>query len=322
MVLLVAAWPQLFGLQTTAVVAQAVSLRGLAILVAAVCIVALGLIALVSQRVRRFTASLALVFLVFVLVSGAVIASRGLGNPSFETKGENDLTVLTWNTLGDAPGAEAIAKLAVEADADIVVLPETTKALGDEIAGLMAGADRAMNSYTLAYDQVSKARSTTLLVTTDLGDYTFDPQERTTSVLPSLVATPVSGTGPTIVAVHPVAPIPGELDHWRSDLQWLRDACSGPNVIMAGDFNSTLDHFAGLGNGSGAVLGDCADAAALTDNAAVGTWPTSLPAFAGAPIDHVMQTGNWRVTGLRVYESYDAFGSDHRPVVAQLTPAD
>ncbi|TBN57323.1 endonuclease/exonuclease/phosphatase family protein [Glaciihabitans arcticus] len=319
--LLVAVWPQLFGLQTTAGVAQAVSLRGLAIAVAACCIVGLGLLALVSTTVRRLAASLALVFFVFVLLSGAVVATRGLGNPALETKSDNDITVLSWNTLGDAPGAEAIAKLALDSEADIIVLPETTKALGDDVAGRMAAANRMMWSYTLAYDQVSKARSTTLLVSDDLGEYRFDAGARTTSVLPSIVATPVSGTGPTIIAVHPVAPIPGELDNWRSDLQWLRDACNGPNVIMAGDFNSTIDHFAGLGNGDGTVLGDCRDAAALTDNAAVGTWPTTLPALAGAPIDHIMQTANWRVSGMRVYESYDAYGSDHRPIIAQLSPA-
>jgi len=319
--LLVAAWPQLFALQTTAGVAQVVSLRGLAILVAAAGIVCLGLLALASMRVRRLASSLALVLLVFVLLSGAVIGTRGLGNTAFETKGENDVTVLSWNTLGDAPGAEAIAKLALDSDADIIVLPETTKALGDDVAGRLGADGRTMRSYTLAYDQVSKARSTTLLVSEELGEYRFDSGVRTTSVLPSLVATPVSGTGPTIIAVHPVAPIPGELGNWRSDLQWLRDACSGDNIIMAGDFNSTMDHFAGLASSSTTALGDCADAAALTDNAAVGTWPTTLPALAGAPIDHVMQTENWRVTGMRVYESYDKYGSDHRPIVAQLTPA-
>ena len=33
-----------------------------------------------------------------------------------------------------------------------------------------------------------------------------------------------------------------------------------------------------------------------------------------------MATQNWTVTGMRVLENYDKYGSDHRPVLAQLTP--
>ena len=128
------------------------------------------------------------------------------------------------------------------------------------------------------------------------------------------------GGGPTIMAVHLVAPIPGELQHWTEDLSWLASACSEPSTIIAGDFNSTVDHFSGLATSDGATLGDCVDAASVSDNAGVGTWPTALPALLGAPIDHVMATSNWTVTGMRVIENYDKHGSDHRPVLAQLTP--
>ncbi len=84
---------------------------------------------------------------------------------------------------------------------------------------------------------------------------------------------------------------------------------------MAGDFNATLDHFARFSVG-GAHFGECRDAAALTGNAAVGTWPTDLPALLGTPIDHVLSTPNWRVSGARVL---DAPGSDHRALLAQLS---
>jgi endonuclease/exonuclease/phosphatase (EEP) superfamily protein YafD len=70
-----------------------------------------------------------------------------------------------------------------------------------------------------------------------------------------------------------------------------------------------------------AVLGNCADSALSAGAAAVGTWPTSIPALLGTPIDHVMATVNWQVTTLQVIESLDDAGSDHRPIVATLTPA-
>jgi endonuclease/exonuclease/phosphatase (EEP) superfamily protein YafD len=74
-------------------------------------------------------------------------------------------------------------------------------------------------------------------------------------------------------------------------------------------------------DGVTAVLGNCADSALSAGAAAVGTWPTSIPALLGTPIDHVMATVNWQVTTLQVIESLDDAGSDHRPIVATLTPA-
>ena len=318
--LLVIAWPQLFGQQRTPGVAQLVSLRGLGIAVAVAAIVALGFVVVLSRRIRRFAASVAVLLIGFALINTAVIATRGIGDLGFATAAPRSVTVLAWNTLGDAPGAEAIAELAIDSGADVVALPETTNATGQAVADAMGLGGRPMQAFTVAFDQVSKARSTTLLISTELGPYVVDQDEPNSAVLPTVIARPVSGGGPTIMAVHLVAPIPGELQHWTEDLAWLASACSEPSTIIAGDFNSTVDHFSGLATSDGATLGDCVDAASVSDNAGVGTWPTALPALLGAPIDHVMATSNWTVTGMRVIENYDKHGSDHRPVLAQLTP--
>ncbi len=318
--LLVCAWPQLFGLHHAAGIAQIVSLRGAAVAAAIAGVVVFLLIALVSVRARRFTASLALVLIGFVLLNSAVLASRGLGNTSFETRGTNDLVVLSWNTLGDAPGAETIAELALDAGADIIALPETTRDTGVAVARIMGAGGKPMWSHTIAYDQISKARSTTVLISADLGTYEVS-QDATTSVLPTVIATPADGTGPTIIAVHAVAPIPGQMANWRSDLALLAEKCVGDNVIMAGDFNSTPDHFAGLALQPEHTIGECDSSALATNNGAVGTWPSRAPSLLGTPIDHVMHTTNWRTTGMRVVETHDNYGSDHRPVIAQLSPA-
>jgi len=319
--LLLVAWPQLANLSRTDGFVQAVSLRGLAIAGAAVGIVSLGFIAVLAVPIRRFAASIAVLLLAFCLVNLAVLSTRGFGSLAFETPGESTVTVLAWNTLGDAPGAEAIAELALDSEAEIVALPETTRATATEAAALMTAAGTPMTSLTVFFDEISKARSTSVLISETLGAYAVDTGSGNSAVLPTLIATPVDGTGPTIVSVHLVAPVRGEMDNWRSDLEWIPDACSGENVIMAGDFNATLDHFGGLATEDGAVLGRCADAAAATDNAAVGTWPTVLPSLVAAPIDHIMATDNWRVAGMRVIENYDGYGSDHRPVLADLVPA-
>jgi endonuclease/exonuclease/phosphatase (EEP) superfamily protein YafD len=178
--------------------------------------------------------------------------------------------------------------------------------------------------HTVAFDEVAKARSTTILISPDLGDYevvsAFVPgPPGNTNTLPSIVAEPVDGDGPRIVAVHAVAPIRWELRNWRSDLDWLAEQCAGENVIMAGDFNATVDHFAGRGT-DGGDLGRCRDAAVEAGSGALGTWPTDLPELLGSPIDHVMATPDWRVDTFRVLGDQDDAGSDHRPVVATLSP--
>jgi endonuclease/exonuclease/phosphatase (EEP) superfamily protein YafD len=317
--LLVLAWPGLFQLQRTQFIAQLVSFRGAAVAAALVVVVILLLLILVNRAFRRFGSALALLVLMFGLINVAVLATRGIGNPSFTTKSSSDITVLSWNTLGGAPGAQAIATLALSSGADVVTLPETTLDTATEVATIMRKQGHPMAVHSTAFGHISKSRSTSLLISTKLGRYSVDNTVGSTSTLPTIIARPSSGSGPTIIAVHAVAPLPSEFGSWRSDLVWLAKHCTG-NTIMAGDFNGTLDHLYGLGT-SGKSLGECTDAASSTKNAAVGTWPTSLPALLGTPIDHVMTSDNWHVTGMRVIEDQDKAGSDHRPIVTQLQHA-
>jgi endonuclease/exonuclease/phosphatase (EEP) superfamily protein YafD len=319
-ILTVLAWPQLFRLEWTFPVAQAVSFRTLGVAIAASALLVLLVLAALWRRARRFAGSLAVVFLAFCAISLAVLSLRGFGEEVVADKGADDVTVLTWNTLGDAPGAAAIAELALSVDADVLTLPETTAETALQVAQLMTEAGQPTTALTNAFDQVSKARSTSLLVSNALGSYTRQVDRGDTSTLPTLIATPDDGTGPTLVSVHPVAPVTGEMDNWRTDLTWLSTICTD-DTIMAGDFNATLDHLSRLVDVAGAHFGSCYDAASSTGNGAVGTWPTQLPAQLGTPIDHVMATSGWEVTASRVIHQADDSGSDHRPVVATLTPA-
>ncbi|MFP7760965.1 endonuclease/exonuclease/phosphatase family protein [Marisediminicola sp. LYQ134] len=318
LVLLVFAWPQLVGLQFAPLVAQAVSLRAAAALCGLGLALVVLLVTLASRPFRRVGSALVVLLLVFVAANGAILASRGFDESGASaTKPEGAVTVLAWNTLGDSPGAQAIADLVLETDADIVSLPETTQITATEVAVILRDAGRPMWVHSVAFDLVSKARSTSLLTSVDLGTYTVDSTRGNTSVVPSVVVTSDDGSGPTIVAAHPVAPIPGFLDDWRSDLEWVGDACTGSDIILAGDLNSTVDHYGSLANGD-AAIGDCFDSAVEAGAGAIGTWPTGVPATLGAPIDHVMATAEWDVVSAHVIDDRDDFGSDHRPITATL----
>lgn len=323
-VLVVVAWPQLLGLQDAWLVAQAVSLRGVLLVGAVAAAVVLLIVGLAARPIRSFALSVTALLVLFSAVNGAVMVERGLGGSGLGDDAEGSITVMSWNTLGDAPGAEEIARVAVESGADVVMLPETTEDTGVAVAVAMREAGSPMWVHTVAYGTYAKARSTTILISPDLGEYhqvsSNEDRADNTNVLPSVVLAPVSGDGPTFVAVHAVSPMRSQMENWRDDLEWLADQCSGENVIMAGDFNATVDHMAGLGTG-GADLGSCYDAAKQTGDAAVGTWHTGYPALLGAPIDHVMATANWTATGMTVDEGEDEAGSDHRPIVVRLAPA-
>ena len=115
--LLVIAWPQLFGLQQQPIIAQIVSLRGIAVCVAALVLVLLLIATATSRAARRFAGGLAVVVLAFGGLQLAVLATRGTASVDLPATATGDLTILSWNTLGDAPGDSRDALLAADAQA-------------------------------------------------------------------------------------------------------------------------------------------------------------------------------------------------------------
>lgn len=316
-------WPSFFRLQRFFPLAQIVSFRGILLIGFAVVLV-LALLLALSRTMRGFAASVALIALVGVAANAVILTSRGLGTDELPAKTETSVRVLTWNTAGGATSAQQIAQIAVAMDADIVTLPETTIVTGEQVAIAMRDLGSPMWAHHADNpDTQWDAGSTTILISPRLGDYSVIDSSRdgtsNTSTVPSAVAMPVSGEGPIVVAAHAVAPRQAYMQAWRDDLQWLADQCAADNVILAGDFNATVDHMAGLGI-DGATLGRCTDVAEKTGNGSVGTWSTDVPALIGAPIDHVLVSPAWEPTGSLVLRSLDGSGSDHRPVVVQLEP--
>jgi endonuclease/exonuclease/phosphatase (EEP) superfamily protein YafD len=123
----------------------------------------------------------------------------------------------------------------------------------------------------------------------------------------------VPGAPPVRVqAVHPPPPIDrASVDAWRRDLAALPTAGgAGPLVVLAGDFNATLDHHA-LRRVLDRGYADAADAVGA------GLRPTWPRAARRPPltIDHVLADRRVAVEALTVH---DVAGSDHSAVVADL----
>jgi endonuclease/exonuclease/phosphatase (EEP) superfamily protein YafD len=323
----VTTWPQFFRLEHTFPFAQIVALRGPLVALLLVATLIFLLLSL-ARPLRAFALAMAAVALIGGAAGGAIMFSRGIGSGTLPPQTETSLRVMTWNTAGESTPPGTIASAAVAMDADILSLPETNAHAGEAIAIAMRDMGRPM--WVLHVNLAPEVKlgpdawTTTILISPELGDYSViqsstDGSSNTT-IVPSAVAMPVDGDGPIIVAVHAVAPRESYMETWRDDLRWLGDQCADASVIMAGDFNATVDHMASFGVGDG-QLGRCRDAAGDTGNGAVGTWSTRFPALLGAPIDHVMYSTDWQPTGSVVLRSFDQSGSDHRPLVVQLEPA-
>lgn len=318
-------WPQFFQMETTFPIAQIVAVRPVMI-AGFLGVAVLALLLMLSKRMRGFAASILIVALIGAGAGGAIGALRGFGTDSLPEKTDSSIRVLTWNTQGAAVSAEDIAAVVDEQQADIVALPETSEEVGEQIAIMMrdAGSPMWVHHVNIRPDVLNgpQAWQTTILISSELGAYSVIESSldgsSNTGAVPSAVVMPVEGDGPTIVAVHAVAPRQDAMDQWKADLQWIADQCPAGNFILAGDFNATLDHMAAMGT-EGGDMGQCRNVASRTGNGMVATWPADLPSLIGAPIDHIMASADWEPTGSLVLE--DAGGSDHRALVAQLEPA-
>ena len=103
-----------------------------------------------------------------VAVSGVLLA-RGVGAPDVPVAQDYDVTVLSWNTLGDSVPAAAIAQAAAQNGADVIALPETTRARARQVAALLAAQGSRFRVFSASQQTGIPSRSTSLLVARSLG---------------------------------------------------------------------------------------------------------------------------------------------------------
>ncbi|MFJ4167708.1 endonuclease/exonuclease/phosphatase family protein [Microbacterium sp. NPDC089698] len=309
-------WPRALGAQRIVGVAQLIAFRApLALGLALVAIVVGSVVLLLRRRAARVRRVLGVFAIVVAVAAGgnlAVLLARGPAETGAVGLRDGDLTVLVWNTQGGATSPAEVAELVLATGADVVSLPEMDDDASAEVARLVGVRGVRMTAATtraVAETSTPSWIPTSLLVADRLGAYRLDGSAGTTRGLPSGVWRPVHGTGPTIIAAHPAAPLTDGMDDWRAGLDWVRAQCRTPHpdLILAGDLNATVDHL---------DLGACRDAAVEARAAATGTWPSSAPAWLAAPIDHVLVGPAWTVREVRVIDATG--GTDHRALVAVL----
>ncbi|TNM59473.1 endonuclease/exonuclease/phosphatase family protein [Streptomyces sp. NP160] len=279
-----------------------------------------GLLLTAGASVRRswrapaipLAASLALV----TALHAPVVIARGTTTEPVAAPAPGQLRVLEWNTNGALVTPDVVAQLAQEQQADVVVLPQ--RALKDGNWGFRRAFNRA--GYPMKRASAGDYRAqVSVWMTADLAPhyrYAYGPDpEKSVALIPVPAGDPDAVGLPAILALHAPWPVGSTMDAWRRDLDWVTDLCStGSPVVVAGDFNASIDDF------GGATLGNCIDAAWQRDGASVGTWSTRLPTLLAMPIDHVLLTPSaGEVASFTVLTDQDGSGARHRPVMAVIT---
>ncbi|MET7905133.1 endonuclease/exonuclease/phosphatase family protein [Streptomyces sp. NPDC005336] len=131
--------------------------------------------------------------------------------------------------------------------------------------------------------------------------------------MPGAVAR-IAGQRLRLQVAHPMPPMPGQLDLWRTELGRLRAYAAdrgGKPTLIAGDFNATQDHAAFralLDTG----MRDSARAAGVSRTP---SWPSATAPALGAQIDHVLVSDALRPRTARFLDLRD---TDHRALLVEL----
>jgi endonuclease/exonuclease/phosphatase family metal-dependent hydrolase len=253
---------------------------------------------------------------VVVLAFAWVVLPRWIGSGSPASAGGGQtIRVLTANLLFGRADAKALLALVRDHRVDVLALQEYTKEAEE-------GLEQAGIADLLPYREGHPAdggggSAVYARFPLNGGGVRTNP----CGFLQAYATVAVPGARPVVFeSAHPAAPSEvKQLDCWRTDLAGEPAAADppatpdGPVRVLAGDFNSTLDHRALrrlVGRGY-------RDAAETVGKGLVGTWgPYDGSLVPPVTIDHILVD---RRIGVRAVSVHGIPASDHRAVFAELT---
>jgi endonuclease/exonuclease/phosphatase (EEP) superfamily protein YafD len=311
-------FPEALGLDARSPFAQVVAFRP-QLAVVAVALAALAGLGAVSRRSGSDALLVALALGLVGVVALVEVGARAAGSaPAVGTGGADSagssLVVLSLNTYKGQADPDALADLVRDRDPDLVALPEARGDLRRRLASRLDDDQGGSGYRAYSADDTNDASGMTVFVRSSFGRPTVT-QDRS-ATFPTIVvdlprSAPGVASGLRFVATHPRSPRPGGTGSWARDVSGLSRWCdAGRPTVVAGDMNSTEDQQAFAD-----ATASCSDAGSLTGDGLTGTWPSWLPGFLGAQIDHVLTAGGPRPTA---FEVVPAAGTDHRAILARI----
>jgi endonuclease/exonuclease/phosphatase (EEP) superfamily protein YafD len=288
---------RLLGIDQFTPFAQAISFTGYALPTGLV-------VALLAAMGRRWRAAVAAGLVVAALA--VVLAPRAVGGDAPSPAQGVALRLMTLN-LRYGGATDAAISLVRRERPDVLSLQEVTPEALDQLEA--AGIDKWL-PYHAARPQPAVAGTALYGKAPLTRARTVNAGTRFDMVRAETV---YRGVKLDLVAAHPSPPVPGPpTEDWRLDTDRLPRPTSGDGTvtILAGDFNATLDH-SPLRH---LIARGYVDAADAVGKGLTPTWQEGwvLP----VTIDHVLVESG---VGVRAVRVYDAAGTDHRALVADLT---
>ena len=210
-------------------------------------------------------------------------------------------------------GADAEAFVAAVADrADVVAVEELTRRMRDDLAA--AGMDT----------EFPEAATHPAPLSSGIGLWARAPLAEsrlltnlTMPALTSEVTVPGAQSPVLLFVVHTANPVTKPVREWKGDLEQIRtelrrlaDTSAGRCVVVAGDFNATVD----MWNFRQLLADGYEDAARQAGSGVALTFPAHLPVPPFSGIDHVLTRG-CRATSVEVVA---VPGSDHRALAGTV----
>lgn len=282
-----------------------------------ICFLISLILIFITRKQRKL---LLLAILIATLSVGSSIytanSSKTVAIEDLPASSVEEIRILSWNTDGVVK-KEDIIELALKTKPDIIVLPEEmqpsfftsfdpTHVSSDGFRLNLYEIGEALDMKIYYWNQAS---GQTIFISNRLGDYI--PINDDTPAFAGFYVEPLDkkSENPNIVVVHLQRPEFGiGTSWWQKHFNWLTSMSEDPNIILIGDFNATL---ANMGSDT---IGKTQNITTLLDIKPVGTWPTLLPAFLGAAIDHIYLGENYMPIWFGVLNQ--SFGSGHRPIFA------
>lgn len=258
---------------------------------------------LATVLLRRWVPTLLLAITCVGLI--LAVGPRAFGTPE-EVGHGRAVGILALNLhRGGADPAEVIG-LATSRDVDLIVLTEASPQAVESLNE--AGLERL---YPESVESAPGFRGTGIW-----SRWPLRPRERRADTPSNRVFATVDAPDSIpfeLVAVHPPAPTgPRSTTEWGRELDRLPVAGTRDlPLVLAGDFNATLDHV----RLRRLIDTGYRDAGAVTGRGLSFTWPSRLRSRPPVTIDHILAE---RGIGFSDYDVEPVTGTDHRAVYAEL----
>jgi endonuclease/exonuclease/phosphatase family metal-dependent hydrolase len=216
------------------------------------------------------------------------------------------LRLFTLNVKHGQADPATVVRILQQNDVDIFAVQELTPPMASRLAA--AGLTQLLPFSHL--DPGPRSRGTGLWARWPLTP--LPPVPGMTRAAPRACIDLPGGFPVMLSAVHPVSPIAGRAEMWRSDLEMIRQALAavGEPHVVAGDFNASRDHKLFREILTAGFL-DCADAGRKRSWPGF-TWPSSRPVMR---LDHVLVS---RPATVRMARTVRVPYTDHLGVLADI----